>query len=64
MLLIALNPMTGVVEGFRWALLGNNLADARAPQGPFVLSVIVTLIVLVTGVMFFRATERTFADVI
>ncbi len=57
--LLALNPMTGVVEGFRWALLG------AQPPGPlFLVSVLITLIVLVGGAFFFRSTERTFADII
>ena len=62
--LLGLNPMTGVVEGFRWALLGNRLADAQAPGVLFVMSVTITLIVLVSGAVFFRRTERTFADII
>jgi lipopolysaccharide transport system permease protein len=62
--LMALNPMTGVVEGFRWALLGGYLADARPPGGLFVVSVAITLLVLAGGLVFFRRTERTFADII
>lgn len=62
--LLALNPMTGVVEGFRWALLGNNLADAHPPTFLFPVSITIALIVLVTGAIFFRSTERTFADII
>jgi lipopolysaccharide transport system permease protein len=54
-----LNPMTGVVEGFRWALVGG-----PAP-GPIVAaSAAVVIVMLVTGVMFFRRSEGTFADVI
>lgn len=62
--LLALNPMTGVVEGFRWALLGNHLADAQLPGPLFVISIGITLLVLLTGVVFFRRTERIFADII
>jgi lipopolysaccharide transport system permease protein len=62
--LLALNPMTGVVEGFRWALLGEQLADAQAPGLFFAVSVLITLLVLVTGAMYFRRTERTFADIV
>ncbi|MFC2045999.1 ABC transporter permease [Chloroflexota bacterium] len=62
--LLALNPMTGVVGGFRWALLGTNLADAQAPGSLFAVSVSIALLVLVSGVVFFRRTERTFADII
>jgi len=56
----ALNPMVGVVEGFRWALLGTGPAPGRV----IVVSLVVTLLVLVGGVIYFRRMERTFADVI
>lgn len=62
--LMALNPMTGVVVGFRWALLGNYLADAQPPSALFPISVAITMIVLVSGAFYFRSTERTFADII
>jgi lipopolysaccharide transport system permease protein len=62
--LLALNPMTGVVEGFRWALLGNRLADAQSPGSLFAVSIAIALVVLAGGAVFFRSTERTFADVI
>jgi lipopolysaccharide transport system permease protein len=62
--LLALNPMTGVVEGFRWALLGAHLEDATPPGGLFYASIAIALAVLVSGLIFFRRTERTFADVI
>jgi lipopolysaccharide transport system permease protein len=56
----ALNPMVGVVEGFRWALLGVNTAP-----GPMVIvSSIVSVVMLVTGAFYFRRVERTFADVV
>lgn len=62
--IMALNPMTGVVEGFRWALLGSVLEET-APPGPLtVVTAVISLAVLVTGVVFFRSTEKTFADVI
>jgi lipopolysaccharide transport system permease protein len=52
--------MAGVVEGFRWALLGTGPAP-----GPIVLaSVLAALILLVSGAFYFRRMERTFADVI
>jgi len=62
--LLSLNPMTGVAEGFRWALLGSQLADARPPGPLFVISIAVALLVLISGAVFFRRTERTFADII
>ncbi|MBX3344642.1 MAG: ABC transporter permease [Nitrospira sp.] len=55
-----LNPMAGVIEGFRWALFGK-----AAPDWSMVsVSLGVVLVLLVGGVMFFRRVERTFADVI
>jgi lipopolysaccharide transport system permease protein len=56
----ALNPMVGVVEGFRWALLG---ADT-APGSMILVSSSVAVILLVSGVFVFRRMERTFADVV
>ena len=54
-----LNPMVGVVEGFRWALLGTS------PPGPMLLvSVAVALGLLVSGAAYFRRLERTFADLV
>ncbi|MCA9994145.1 MAG: ABC transporter permease [Caldilineaceae bacterium] len=62
--LLALNPMTSVVEGFRWALLGSQLTDNAAANGLFFVSIAIALLVLVSGAIFFRATERIFADII
>ena len=62
--LLALNPMTGVVGGFRWALLGSETADISLISPLFILSIAISLIVLVSGAIFFRRTERTFADII
>lgn len=58
--ILGLNPMAGVVEGFRWALLGTTSAP-----GPVVLaSVGAALFLFVSGLYFFRRSEDTFADVI
>jgi lipopolysaccharide transport system permease protein len=55
-----LNPMVGVVEGFRWTLLG-----AGTPPGPVIAaSAAVTVILLVSGAAHFRRMEKTFADVV
>lgn len=64
--LLALNPMVGVVSGFRWALLGDASAvtGLQAPVALFVLSVLIAVAVLISGLFFFRSTERTFADII
>lgn len=57
----ALNPMVGVVEGFRWALLGGT----SPPLAMLAASALATFITLVTsGAFFFRRVERSFADVI
>jgi lipopolysaccharide transport system permease protein len=56
----AINPMVGVVEGFRWALLGTN-TDLSST---IVVSSIVACILLVSGAFYFRRLERTFADVV
>lgn len=61
--LLGLNPLTGVVEGFRWALLGS-ASTSQAPGPFFALSILISLAVLLTGAVFFRRTERTFADII
>ncbi len=57
-LIYALNPMTGVVEGFRWALLGTD----TAPGPMLAVSTTIAIIVLITGLFYFRRMERTFAD--
>jgi lipopolysaccharide transport system permease protein len=58
--LYGLNPMVGVIEGFRWALLGTG-----QPPGPMVtVSAAVVLLLLVSGVAYFRRVERRFADVV
>lgn len=58
--LYGLNPMAGVVEGFRWALLG---ADT-APGAMILLSSIVAVTLLLSGAYYFRRLEKTFADVV
>jgi lipopolysaccharide transport system permease protein len=59
--LLALNPLTSMVEGFRWCLLGGQ--TVFYPQG-LLLSLAVTVALLVSGLWYFRTTERSFADVI
>jgi lipopolysaccharide transport system permease protein len=56
----ALNPMVGVVEGFRWGLL-----QTPAPSPPvLVVSTITSIFLLITGALYFKRMERTFADVV
>jgi lipopolysaccharide transport system permease protein len=59
-LLYALNPMVGVVEGFRWALLGT----ATAPGLCVVASSLVALALLIGGALYFRKMEKRFADMV
>ncbi|MCK4947349.1 MAG: ABC transporter permease [Candidatus Aureabacteria bacterium] len=58
--LYGINPMAGVIEGFRWALLGTNTAP-----GPIIfVSAFVSITLLVSGVFYFRRMEKSFADVV
>ncbi len=59
-LVYSLNPMAGVVNGFRWALLGTN----TGPNLNMAVSVGISLIFLITGLLYFRSMEKTFADTI
>ncbi|MBI5958449.1 MAG: ABC transporter permease [Chloroflexi bacterium] len=56
----AINPMVGVVEGFRWIMLGKG----NAPGPMLAVSTLVTIIILIAGMFYFRRLERTFADVV
>jgi lipopolysaccharide transport system permease protein len=58
--LYGLNPMAGVVEGFRWALLGTD----NLSIGLFIASLVTMVIILVSGLYYFRKMEETFADVV
>ena len=60
-LFYSLNPMVGVIDGFRWAILGNN---SHIDLAGFLLSLLVVALFLVLGVSYFRKTERGFADII
>lgn len=59
-LIYSLNPMCGVIEGFRWALLGKSSPNWTA----MLISAVVTAVVLVTGLYYFRKTEKTFVDIV
>ncbi|MDQ1637045.1 MAG: lipopolysaccharide transport system permease protein [Pyrinomonadaceae bacterium] len=58
--LYGLNPMAGVVEGFRWALLGKQ----EAPASMLWVSVTVVILILIGGLYYFRRMEQQFADVV
>lgn len=58
--LYALNPMVGVIGGFRWAILG----EPNVYPPSYYMSAVIVVLVIITGVSYFRRTERTFADVI
>ncbi len=55
-----INPMVGVIEGFRWALLGTN----TAPGPIIIVSFLVALFLLISGAFYFRRLEKNFADVV
>ncbi len=58
-ILYGLNPMAGVIQSFRWALLNGD-----PPGELMLLSVVIVMILLVTGLFFFKRMERTFADIV
>jgi lipopolysaccharide transport system permease protein len=58
--LYALNPMVGVVDGFRWAMLGTD----APPWGTLTVSSIAATLILISGAFYFRRMERSFADVV
>ena len=58
--LVALNPMAGVVEGFRWSVLGT----AASPWNMLGVSAVSSLVLLAVGVLYFGRVERTFADLV
>lgn len=60
-LLYSFNPMVGVIDGFRWAILGR---ESIIYWPGFIVSVALVILVLVSGIWYFRKVERTFADVI
>jgi lipopolysaccharide transport system permease protein len=60
-LLYSLNPMVGVIDGFRWAILGGE-SEVYVPG--FALSLMIVFLLLGSGIWYFRRMERTFADVI
>ncbi len=58
-IIYGLNPLAGVIQGFRWALVGGN-----PPDELMAISVVMVLLLLVSGLYYFRRMERTFADVV
>jgi len=55
-----INPMVGVVEGFRWAVLG----QGNPPGAILMISSLAAVLFLVSGLYYFRRMERTFADIV
>jgi lipopolysaccharide transport system permease protein len=53
------NPMAGVIEGFRWSLLGTD-----PPGSMITISVIIVVVMLISGIYYFRRMEKIFADVV
>lgn len=59
-LLYSLNPMTGVIEGFRWALLGRSMPN----MSMLIISTVATLFIFVGGLIYFKRVEDVFADIV
>jgi lipopolysaccharide transport system permease protein len=59
-ILYSLNPMAGVVNGFRWALLGTG----NGPDSTLWVSAIISVLIFISGLFYFRSMEKTFADTI
>ena len=60
-LLYSINPMVGVIDGFRWAILGESI---KLYWPGFILSLVLTVVIFLSGLRYFRHTERVFADII
>jgi lipopolysaccharide transport system permease protein len=60
-LLYSLNPMVGVIDGFRWCIIGES-SSIYMPG--FILSIVFTIIMLYVAIRYFRKTEKKFADII
>jgi lipopolysaccharide transport system permease protein len=58
--LLALNPMSGVVDGFRWAVLGRGVPH----YGVFAVSAVTGFAIMIGGLVYFKHVERRFADVL
>jgi lipopolysaccharide transport system permease protein len=62
-----MNPMTGVILGFRWALFGEQLMGSEQTEvaiASIIISLLVTFFVLILGWFYFRRSEQLFADII
>ena len=60
-LIYSLNPMVGVIDGFRWALLGS---EGQLYLPGFLISIGIAVVLFISGTWFFTKTERKFADII
>ncbi len=58
-LLYSINPMVGIIDGFRWCIIGQNIS-IYLPG--FIISIGLTILLLILGIIYFRKTEKTFAD--
>ena len=60
-LLYSLNPMVGIIDGFRWCILGG---DSQIYLPGMMLSIGIVILILVVSIRYFRKMEKTFADII
>jgi lipopolysaccharide transport system permease protein len=60
-LLYSLNPMVGVIDGFRWCILGG---ESKIYFPGFIISILLSLVILIAGIGYFRKVEKNFVDII
>lgn len=58
-LLYSINPMVGVIDGFRWSIIGKGI---NFYMTGFIISIVLTIVLFIVGIFYFRKTEKTFAD--
>ena len=58
-LIYSINPMVGIIDGFRWCIIGQDISIYKPG---FTISIILTFLILIIGIIYFRKTEKTFAD--
>jgi lipopolysaccharide transport system permease protein len=58
-MLYSINPMVGVIDGFRWCIIGKGVSFYMPG---FILSIVLIIVIFILGFIYFRKTERTFAD--
>ncbi|MCL4377357.1 MAG: ABC transporter permease [Actinobacteria bacterium] len=58
-MIYSINPMVGVIDGFRWCIIGKGVSFYMIG---FIISIVLTIVIFIVGILYFRKTEKTFAD--